>query len=123
MRKKIFFAAITAFFVISPVVWAHPPAKIELTYDQSKKVIHIEIEHVTSHMRVHFIRRITITKNNETPIDIYLTKQTTGKEVIQDVPLEAKPGDTIRVRAESFESGYGEETLTVPEEQKSPEKQ
>lgn len=114
MLSKIIPVLLAILFGISAIVWAHPPTKIGLSYDQVKKVLKIEIEH-TRTKKNHFIRKISITKNDEAPLDIYLAKQTSNDGTTEEVPLEAKSGDQIHVRAYSFESGFGEETLIVPD--------
>lgn len=115
---KILFGMI---FLIAPHVWANPPSGIDLDYDQEKKVLHIEVQHITKDPRKHYIRRLYIFKNEEEIEDFPFAKQTSTAELIQDVTLDLSPKDVIRVKAVCNQAGTKEETLVIPDD-KSQEK-
>jgi len=118
MNKKILIISLLFNSIILNVVFARPPSEIDLTYDADKKTLHIEMIHVTNNLREHHIRRIFIYQNDQEVQDIRLVTQTTASMLIQDVPLEAKEGDVIRIKAICKEGGYKEEELTIREEKK-----
>ncbi len=103
-------------FVFTPVLWAHPPTDIKLSYDYSAKTLHIEMTHVTSNIVKHYIRRLEIVKNQDVPVTMTLPRQTTPHNLVEDVSLTAKPGDTIQVKAYSKEGGIAEQSFIVPPE-------
>jgi hypothetical protein len=96
------------------LAWGHPPGPIDLQYDPQTKVLHAELRHVTDNQRQHHIRRLYVYKNDAPTQKFSYVKQTTATRLIQDVPLDASSGDTIRVKAVCSEAGYKEETLVIP---------
>ncbi len=90
------------------------PGPIDLQYDPQTKVLHAELRHVTDNQRQHHIRRLYVYKNDAPTQKFSYVKQTTATRLIQDVPLDASSGDTIRVKAVCSEAGYKEETLVIP---------
>lgn len=93
---------------------ARPPAEINLSYDTEKKNLHIEARHVTSNSRKHFIRRVVVYKNGEEIEKRFYVQQTTAAMLIEDLALEAVPGDVLRVEAVCNEAGRKETTLVIP---------
>lgn len=93
---------------------AHPPSDIALIYDAEKKVLVVDIKHVSDNMRKHHIRRIQVFKNDADPLEYSLVKQTSGAGLVHKVPLNAKSKDQIRVKAICSEAGYKEATLIIP---------
>ena len=117
-KKIVIINFVLLFYVLLGQALAHAPSKIDLTYDADKKVLHLEMTHVSTNLLKHYIRKIIIYKNEEEVQNIYLVKQTTASTVVEDVPLEAKDGDVIRVKAICAEAGYKEESLTIREKEK-----
>ena len=114
--KNVFRAALTVLFLfLSPFARAHPPSSIDLQYNLPDKILHIEIKHVTHDPREHHIRKILISVNSGEPQVVYLSTQTTPAYDSEDISLEAKEGDLIRVEAVCSDAGRLEATLTVPE--------
>ncbi len=103
------------FLLTSPVVAAHEPTSIQLDYDLQKKVLHIEIKHLSQNPRVHRIRKIRIYLNDDLPLELFLTTQTAPSYERADIALKAKEGDHIRVEAYCSEGGWGEATLVIPQ--------
>ena len=97
------------------VIFATPPSKIILEYDQEKKILHMEFKHVSSNPRKHYLRRVFVYKNDVEAIKRDYTTQTNPQELIEDVSIELKPGDVIRVLAICSKAGRKEETLIIPE--------
>jgi hypothetical protein len=108
------------FALLFPVLaFAHSPSNIALSYDETQKLLHIQMVHVTVKNREHYIRRITVTKNNEKPVDYYYPAQTSANGMETDVEITAEPGDVVKIKAFCSEAGSGEASLTIPE--KKPE--
>ncbi len=76
-------------------------------------MLHIEMRHVTSNNRDHYIRRVIITKNSEKPIVLWEVSQPSPSQFIKDVPMVAKVGDSIRVEAICSNVGRGQATLKI----------
>ena len=100
--------------VMVPFVWATPPKEIQLEYDQEKKVLHMDLKHVSSNPRKHYLRRVFIYKNSEEAIVRYYTKQTTPQGLTDDIAIDLSPGDKVRVLAVCSDAGRKEETLVIP---------
>ena len=111
-RVNLFILFFLVFLVIDS--WAHPPSDITLEYDKERKILKILLKHVTEDIQEHRIRKIIVTKNNEEPLKFYYSSQTSPKEFIQEISLEAQSGDTIVVKAICSQAGNKEETLLVP---------
>ena len=115
MMRRIFFLTVTVLFLFSASVFSHPPTNLSLSYDPATQILRVEMTHVTGNIREHHIRRLVISKNGEEAKSMTIVRQTTPSSEVEDIPLEAKPNDTIRVEAYCSEGGIGEETLVVPE--------
>ena len=116
MRNNFYSAAIVVValqLVCSPLVFALSPSKIELIYDDKAKVLHISLEHITKDPRRHYIRKITVTKNNEKPMEFHYSSQPTTSSLSQDVSIELKAKDTIAVTAICNKAGRKTETLKI----------
>ncbi len=105
--------AVTLGGMVNPAA-ARPPSAVDLSYDTEKKDLHIEVHHVASNPRKHFIRKLSIDKNGQEVDSRSYAKQTTATMLIEDVPLEAVTGDVVRVEAICSEAGRKEATLVVP---------
>ena len=116
MKKSIIGVILIMFFLMAAKpLFAHPPTSMKLNYDPIAQTLHIEIEHVSSHLSKHHIRAIDIYKNQEEAGHIVLPTQTTPQGEVRDVSLKALTGDTIQVKAICSRGGVGEESLVVPE--------
>lgn len=97
---------------------ARPPSKINLTYAKEEKMLLIDIEHVSSDQNDHYIRRVIVYKNGEEVAKYAYPIQEKPTGQAQDVKLEAKVGDEIRVLAICSKAGRKEETLVITEDAK-----
>ncbi len=102
-------------FLGSSQTFATPPRNIQLEYDFAKQQLHITMEHVTKNPRKHRIRRISVTVNNGPAKDFFYSSQTSGKGMDVIIPLKAKAGDVIHVKAVCSEAGSGTKEITVTE--------
>ena len=102
-------------FLAAPIaVWATPPSDMKLNYDLASKTLHIEIQHVTNNNRKHFIRKLLIENNKKEVKTIEYVSQPTPNTFSEDVALDAKKGDVIRVTATCIKGGRGTEKLKIP---------
>ncbi len=99
----------------SKIVSAAAPLKIDLSYDQEKETLHIDVTHHSHNQNEHFIKKIIIKKNSEAPVTLYFRLQVDHVHFITDAPLKAQPGDVIEVEATDNKGGSKSETLVVPE--------
>ena len=100
---------------LTSLSWATPPSEIKLEYDQDKKILHMELKHVSSNPRKHYLRRVFIYKNDDDAIERDYTTQTNAQGLIEDVAIDLKGGDKVRVLAVCSKAGRKEETLVIPE--------
>ena len=112
--KKIFFVVL-AVAAGASAAFAHPPSELNLEYDLQNGSLHVSMTHVvTGSMREHHIREIILYKNDKEYSKHFFAKQTSGSQHAADLPLVAKTGDEIRVKAICSQAGYGEAVLTIP---------
>ena len=108
---------LSVFFSLTFVFMAQatPPRDLTLEYDQAARTLHIHMTHISANVRKHHIRRIEVFKNDELVKAIRLVIQDTGRELSQDVTVEAKKGDVLRVKAICNQAGTAESSITVSE--------
>lgn len=112
------------FFVLLLCVkagYATPPSDMKIEYNQTSKVLKVSMVHVTTNPGDHFIRKIEVFKNGESVKVYHFARQPSAREVSLEIPLEAKEGDVIEVKAICNQAGSKTESLTVPSEDKSAE--
>lgn len=119
MKKIVGLAVIFGFLIVGGMAYAHEPSAINITYDAKAKILHISVQHVTHYERIHYIRQLRVRKNDEEPLVFYLSHQTSHLGFDKDIPMEAKPGDRIWVKAICSEAGYREVTYEIPAEEKA----
>ncbi len=118
MFQKMSTLFLSVFFSLTFVCIAQatPPRDLTLEYDQAAKTLHIHMTHISANAHKHHIRRIEVFKNDELVKAIRLVTQDTGRELSQDVTVEAKKGDVLRIKAICNQAGTAESSLTVSEE-------
>ena len=106
---------LSVMMVFGPVkAWATAPNAIKLSYDQSAQMLHMEIEHVSSNIDRHFIRKAVITKNGHDLRVFYFTRQDTPVMAVKDIKYSAAEGDVIEVQVFCNQGGGLREVLEVP---------
>lgn len=119
--KRILF--ILSVFICVPItlVYAHPASQVGVSYNKEEKVLNVEIKHVSSNPRDHYIRLVYVSKNGEEPEKhIFVTQNPQG--LTMTVPMEAEGGDVIQVKTFCSKKGIKEATLTIPEDDAEDEK-
>lgn len=94
--------------------FAIPPSDILVEYNAEGKNLHVEVKHISTNIRDHYIRRLVIYKNDIELKKFTYARQTSAAALIQDLSIDAIPGDVIRVKAICNESGPEEKTFVVP---------
>ena len=95
------------------VCFAHAPSEINLEYDLEEQKLNIEIIHVTKDIKEHFIRKITVRKNNEEPFDHFLHWQKENKKVLEEISVSAEEGDIFTVKATCKKGGSTTASMLV----------
>ena len=116
---RILFNAILFFILTFTSVEAHAPTSIELNYSLQKKNLSVEIKHQSQNPREHRIRKIRVYLNDDPPLELFLTHQTAPAYDKEEISLEAKDGDHIRVEVYCSQGGWLEATLVVAPEDSS----
>lgn len=117
MTWRNLFLTLCVFGILISGALATPPRAIHLDYDPAKKVLSFSIDHVSSNIDKHHIRRVEVYKNDQLIHEMTLTFQK-PQGVIEELSLDAKAKDVIRVKAICNQAGYLEETLLIPENKK-----
>lgn len=100
--------------LIPSIAWATPPESLDVQYNSEKKLLTVSGRHPTQDRLEHFIRRFRVTVNQDEPHTTYLTRQNSASEFQADIPLDAKPGDAIKVEVFCNQGGGKESVLHVP---------
>jgi len=101
-------------FISVQFVSANPPKEIKLNYDKDKKVLIVEILHITRDRTEHYIRKILVYKNQEEPISSSFVDQSTSTGFTIEIPIDLAAGDTVRIKAVCNEAGFKEEITVIP---------
>ncbi len=118
VKLRIFYLSVFLFGFFIGVAGATPPSAINLTYDLDNQKLHFDITHVSRELPQHRIRKVVIYINDQEYKTLRYVTQTNGAHLIDDLTVNAKPGDSIRVVAVCSDSGRGEQTLIVPAPEK-----
>jgi len=121
-KMSTFLLSVFFSFTFACMAQAIPPSDLTLEYDQAAKTLHIHMTHISANVRKHHIRRIEVFKNDELVKAIRLVIQDTGRELSQDVSVEAKKGDVLRIKAICNQAGTAESSITVSEGNEAQEK-
>ena len=113
--KKIFVFIFLASLLISSKASAHPPIEMTLDYDLAAKELTVNMIHVVSTNRnQHYIKEIWAATEKGDPVVFNYRRQQKPREVIEMIPFNAKPGDTIVVKAYCSEGGVKSASLFIP---------
>ncbi|UCD15950.1 MAG: RnfABCDGE type electron transport complex subunit D [Candidatus Omnitrophota bacterium] len=106
MSRLVLFFAIAFLGVTCFIVYAHPPAKITVTYDSVEKTIQAVILHRVSDPKTHYIKKVDVAVNGEEVIEHKISEQenSSSQKVIYRI-CDVKKADTISVEAYCSVSG------------------
>ena len=94
---------------------AAPPAGIDLSYDSSKKTLHVSARHPSDRLDRYYIRKIVIYKNDTADDEVTFSRQKLASGIEEDIAYEAKPRDVIKVEIFASEGGKGSAEYEVPQ--------
>ncbi|MFH1359948.1 MAG: hypothetical protein ABIJ41_02805 [Candidatus Omnitrophota bacterium] len=121
MRQRFLFALAVLFFMAQSAS-AHPPSEIQLNYNQENQILHIVVSHNTHNLTKHRIRKVIVYLNDQEVLNKNYVKQMSASELVNDIAVQAKPGDIISVKAICSEAGYKQESLIIPQEETQKDK-
>ena len=79
---------------------AHPPSKIEPSYNSVTKVVSADIKHNVSNPAKHYIKRVVVYLNDKVVAEKNYTSQVSKTDqLFESAPLDLKAGDTIKIKA------------------------
>lgn len=98
MKKLILTAALVA--LIPFFLMAHPPKKVDLTFNKENNKLKIVVTHNVSDVNTHYIKEIKISVDGKEVKTINPTKQLTPDNEIDEVSIpEIKQGSKVEVKA------------------------
>ncbi len=115
--KKIMLLAAAMALVWAGSAQAHPPSQVKLDYHLGDQMLHVTMKHVTHDPQEHRIREIVVFVNGQDVGHFYFVQQTSAQGLEEALPVSAKAGDDIRVKAICSKAGVAEAGMTVPSEE------
>jgi len=117
-KNRIFTIALLSILVFSLKTYTHPPARIDLDFNNEEKILRVEVHHPVLLVKNHYIKKIEVYLNGDLKIvqdfDGQLTKKTQKAGYFI---FEAKKGDVIKVKAICNKHGDKTASLIVQEKQ------
>lgn len=116
--KRIFFF----FFLLlslSNRCGAEPITGIHLDYDLKNHTLALTVDHLSRDGREEYVRKIIISKNDKEVLTKYYRIQYRRQYHDDEVLIEAKEGDVLKVKAYASEGGTFTQSLTVKEKKNS----
>jgi desulfoferrodoxin (superoxide reductase-like protein) len=117
-KNRIFAIVVLSILVFSLKTFTHPPAKIDLDFDNEEKILRIEVHHPVLLVRNHYVNKIEVYLNDDLIIvqDFHhqLTKKTQKAGYFI---FEAEKGDVIKVKANCNKRGDRTASLVVREKE------
>ena len=114
--KKILIVFSLFIFWLTPTSDAHPPRNITLNYNDSDKILVIDIKHLSRDHARHYIKKIEVSLNGNDPQIIFNRQQVRPNNFTKEIPYQATSSDIIAVKAYCSKGGKFEESLTVTDE-------
>jgi len=103
-------------FILCLPLYARPPKEINLEYDKDKKVLLMDIKHISKNPRSHYIRKVIIYLNEE-EVGLFRYRVQKAHGIKVELGLDTKEGDLIRVEAVCNKRGKLEADLLIPLEE------
>ena len=106
MKKIVLFLFIFSCFYFCNTVYAHPPAKIEISYNKEEKIVSAVITHTVSNVQKHYIKKVDVSLNGIEIINQKIKRQDKNvtQKVLYYIP-EARKGDVVSIKAYCSRSG------------------
>ncbi|MBW2558857.1 MAG: hypothetical protein JRD69_08520 [Deltaproteobacteria bacterium] len=100
-------------FFCPAAIYAHGPGDVTLNYASDSHILSVTISHSVSNPQKHYIKKITITKNGK-PLETYEYKsQPDPSPFTYTYSIEAKKGDTLKVKVKCKYFGSKTKELVI----------
>ena len=114
MKKWLFLAAAAVLFLVRPAL-AHPPTKIDISYNAADKVVKAVITHPVQDPTNHYIGKVDVFLNGKEIISQEITRQDNQETQTVEYRLpDAKSGDIVGVEGHCNRYGERKEEITLP---------
>ncbi len=98
--KKPICLILTFLFLMAQSAYAHPPGNIKAIFDSSSRTLKVNISHIVTNPKSHYIREAYITLNGDKAIEqIIKLQETDSSQFLQYSIPDAEEGDTMRIEA------------------------
>ena len=112
MKKIVLLIGFFVFFVLSTVVYAHPPSDIKISFDPKTKILNAVIIHDVSNPTKHYIKKVDVAVNGKEIIEQSISGQDNfNTQTVNYLIPDAKDGDVFSVEGYCSISGKLEKQL------------
>ncbi|RJP27188.1 MAG: hypothetical protein C4533_08250 [Candidatus Omnitrophota bacterium] len=112
MKKILFVILLVLFFASS--VFAHPPTRIEISYDKSTSILTAKITHPVEDPDRHYVSKVDVAVNGKEILEHKLSRQDNADyRIVTYLIPDVKEGDTISVEGYCSIMGKKEEGIKV----------
>lgn len=108
MKQKMSLLLLIMLAMPTPPVFAHRPSGIDAVYDKDSNKLEITVSHIVSDRREHYIRKLSVFKNDDDPVIKFFTMQTLNYQHNYALDIDIKPGDRIKIEALCKKGGMTE---------------
>ena len=108
------FVVIAVVAVVFFAAHANPPNAVGVKYDTARGELDIQVEHVVSDRKSHYIEKVVVMKNGVEVASRSFESQTSSRnQTMPPIRIPAVSGDNFKVTATCNKRGSGERTITV----------
>ena len=110
--KKTIMILMLAVVMYAQTAFAHPPQKIEATYDKDTKTVTTVIYHKVANPEKHFINNVAIFSGSEKLFEQKPTKQDNSEtQTVVYKAKDVKPGEMLNIVAKCNIAGSGNKKI------------
>lgn len=111
--KKVCLAMLFLTIFVSPVL-AHPPTKVEISFNASTRMLTAAITHPVENPENHYVGKVDVAINGNEVLEHKLSRQDNADtQVVSYLIPDAKTGDVISVEGYCNISGKKEEEIRI----------
>ncbi|MDD5081424.1 MAG: hypothetical protein PHC58_05495 [Candidatus Omnitrophica bacterium] len=112
MKKSFFVLVFAGCLLFQGIVFAHPPSKIDITFDKKTSTLKAVIYHSTSNPARHYINKVDIGINGKEVMSDNITNDADKmKQIVTYKMSQIKTGDVVSV--EGYCSISGNRTASI----------
>lgn len=112
MKNLLFFSIF--FLILGSQTFAHPPSKIDITYDNQSKILKAIITHPVSNLNNHYISKVDVALNGKEIVEQKISFQDSNStQAVEYYIPDTKSGDVLSVEAYCSISGKLTEKITI----------